>query len=244
MSSADVSRTKISCAVHREPRPRVAPRGGAGDRHRGRVRVAPRSNSRCRRAAWSEPAGATGGADRRARPQRLGQVDAGCRCHGSGHGERRPGQAVRTRRRPTRSRGEREAANGARRRRQPAVRSRPARRPRLPRQRRAADTTRPIRSHRGQTGGRCRASTDSASDTSRTRRPSSLSGGERQRVALAAALAHGPGLVIADEPTGELDAVSADQVYDFLREHAERTGAALLVVTHDARARANRHPRR
>jgi len=68
------------------------------------------------------------------------------------------------------------------------------------------------------------------------RRPSSLSGGERQRVALAAALAHGPGLVIADEPTGELDAVSADQVYDFLRDHAEHTGAALLVVTHDARA--------
>ena len=68
------------------------------------------------------------------------------------------------------------------------------------------------------------------------RRPRSLSGGERQRVALAAALSHGPGLVIADEPTGELDAVSADQVYDFLREHAERTGAALLVVTHDERA--------
>lgn len=68
------------------------------------------------------------------------------------------------------------------------------------------------------------------------RRPASLSGGERQRIALAAALAHGPGLVIADEPTGELDAVSADQVYDFLREHAERTGAALLVVTHDSRA--------
>jgi ABC-type lipoprotein export system ATPase subunit len=68
------------------------------------------------------------------------------------------------------------------------------------------------------------------------RRPPSLSGGERQRIALAAALAHGPGLVIADEPTGELDVVSADQVYDFLREHAERTGAALLIVTHDARA--------
>ena len=68
------------------------------------------------------------------------------------------------------------------------------------------------------------------------RRPSSLSGGERQRVALAGALAHGPGLVIADEPTGELDASSADQVYDFLRDHAERTRAALLIVTHDARA--------
>ncbi len=60
------------------------------------------------------------------------------------------------------------------------------------------------------------------------RHPTSLSGGERQRVALAAALADGPGLVIADEPTGELDALSADEVYDFLREHAERTGAALL----------------
>ena len=70
----------------------------------------------------------------------------------------------------------------------------------------------------------------------RTAARPSLSGGERQRVALAAALAHGPGLVIADEPTGELDAASADEVYDFLREHAERTGAALLVVTHDARA--------
>jgi len=68
------------------------------------------------------------------------------------------------------------------------------------------------------------------------RRPASLSGGERQRVALAAALAHGPGLMIADEPTGELDAVSADRVYEFLREHAEQTGAALLVVTHDERA--------
>lgn len=68
------------------------------------------------------------------------------------------------------------------------------------------------------------------------RRPTSLSGGERQRIAVAAALAHGPGLVIADEPTGELDAVSADQVYDFLRDEAERTGAALLIVTHDARA--------
>jgi ABC-type lipoprotein export system ATPase subunit len=68
------------------------------------------------------------------------------------------------------------------------------------------------------------------------RHPLSLSGGERQRVALAAALAHSPGLVIADEPTGELDAVSADQVYDFLSEHAERTGAALLIATHDSRA--------
>ena len=68
------------------------------------------------------------------------------------------------------------------------------------------------------------------------RRPTSLSGGERQRVALAAALAHTPMLVIADEPTGELDAASADEVYEFLRDQAETTGAALLIVTHDVRA--------
>lgn len=68
------------------------------------------------------------------------------------------------------------------------------------------------------------------------RYPGTLSGGERQRVALAAAVAHGPGLVIADEPTGELDAISADQVYDFMRDHAEQSGAALLIVTHDERA--------
>ncbi len=68
------------------------------------------------------------------------------------------------------------------------------------------------------------------------RLPSSLSGGERQRVAVAAALAHGPTLVVADEPTGELDAASADEVYSFLADYADRSGAALMVVTHDVRA--------
>ena len=74
------------------------------------------------------------------------------------------------------------------------------------------------------------------------RRPTSLSGGERQRVALAAALAHGPGLVIADDPTGELDATSADQVYDFLREHAERTGAASAGGDSRRPSRTRRNP--
>jgi ABC-type lipoprotein export system ATPase subunit len=65
------------------------------------------------------------------------------------------------------------------------------------------------------------------------RRPMELSGGEAQRVALCAALAHDPSLILADEPTGELDATSAGQVYDLLQALAERGGATLLVVSHD-----------
>jgi ABC-type lipoprotein export system ATPase subunit len=65
------------------------------------------------------------------------------------------------------------------------------------------------------------------------RRPTELSGGEAQRVALCAALAHDPSLILADEPTGELDATSAGQVYDLLQTLAERSGATLLVVSHD-----------
>jgi ABC-type lipoprotein export system ATPase subunit len=68
------------------------------------------------------------------------------------------------------------------------------------------------------------------------RRAASLSGGEAQRVAVCAALAHGPSLVLADEPTGELDRASADAVYDLLVRAADLAGAALLLVTHDARA--------
>ncbi len=68
------------------------------------------------------------------------------------------------------------------------------------------------------------------------RAPSTLSGGEAQRVAVAAALAHGPALVLADEPTGELDAVTADAVYDALADAVASAGAALVLVTHDRRA--------
>jgi ABC-type lipoprotein export system ATPase subunit len=68
------------------------------------------------------------------------------------------------------------------------------------------------------------------------RRPGGLSGGEAQRVCVAAAVAHGPALVLADEPTGELDRAAADDVYDLLAAAAAATGAALLVVTHDTRA--------
>ena len=68
------------------------------------------------------------------------------------------------------------------------------------------------------------------------RSPSTLSGGEAQRVAVCAALAHGPSLVLADEPTGELDRTAADAVYDLLATATAAVGASLLLVSHDARA--------
>jgi ABC-type lipoprotein export system ATPase subunit len=63
-----------------------------------------------------------------------------------------------------------------------------------------------------------------------------LSGGEAQRVAVAAALAHRPSLVLADEPSGELDAVNAELVYDALATACAAAGAALVLVSHDRRA--------
>ena len=65
------------------------------------------------------------------------------------------------------------------------------------------------------------------------RMPLTLSGGELQRVAICAAVAHEPPVILADEPTGELDRASADIVYDLLVALARRTGATLLVVSHD-----------
>jgi ABC-type lipoprotein export system ATPase subunit len=61
-----------------------------------------------------------------------------------------------------------------------------------------------------------------------------LSGGEQQRVALARALVHTPRLVIADEPTGNLDSLTARKIVQLFRDIVEQTGITLLVATHDA----------
>jgi putative ABC transport system ATP-binding protein len=67
-------------------------------------------------------------------------------------------------------------------------------------------------------------------------RPTELSGGQQQRVACARALVSRPSVVFADEPTGNLDSSSADEVLNFLRHSVDEFGQTIVMVTHDAHA--------
>nr|WP_321497383.1 ABC transporter ATP-binding protein [uncultured Methanolobus sp.] len=64
-------------------------------------------------------------------------------------------------------------------------------------------------------------------------RPNQLSGGQAQRVAIARALANNPGIVIGDEPTGNLDTKSSDKIYELLRQLNRDRGQTFILVTHD-----------
>ncbi len=64
-------------------------------------------------------------------------------------------------------------------------------------------------------------------------RPAEMSGGEQQRVAFCRALANGPGLLLADEPTGNLDPATSDQVFDVLMQVVRDSGMAALIATHN-----------
>ncbi|MGW7479980.1 ABC transporter ATP-binding protein [Nonomuraea muscovyensis] len=65
------------------------------------------------------------------------------------------------------------------------------------------------------------------------RKPAELSGGEQQRVAIAVALANEPRLILADEPTGELDSDTSEEVFDALRKANRELGVTVVIVTHD-----------
>lgn len=75
------------------------------------------------------------------------------------------------------------------------------------------------------------------------KRPGQMSGGQRQRVAIARSLANDPLVILADEPTGNLDSVSSEQVFSIFRKLVDEMNRTIVIVTHDLAlaARADRH---
>lgn len=95
---------------------------------------------------------------------------------------------------------------------------------------------------RGRAGGSRRAARGARADSlltmlevahCRDRRPHQMSGGEQQRVAIAVALANNPSVLLADEPTGELDSTTAEQIFAAFRTANEELGTTIVIVTHD-----------
>lgn len=72
-------------------------------------------------------------------------------------------------------------------------------------------------------------------------KPNALSGGEQQRVAIARAIVNGPAILLADEPTGNLDTANSKAVLEILRDLNERTGQTILMITHNPEAAAYGH---
>ena len=95
---------------------------------------------------------------------------------------------------------------------------------------------RPAAERDGKRAARC--SSGSASPSALAHSPGMLSGGEQQRVAIARALVMEPTLLLADEPTGDLDEHTADTLHDLLREMHRERGLTSIIATHNPRLAA------